>query len=181
MPSARTAPVLVVIAVCFFVCSCVEDRDYGQATNLRPDVNRNVEVNANANIANDSEIALDEIINLPFEPEESIFREIAISEDASNRVPGPKDKRLTVVLSFSEEDTRSILENARTVKPPFETEVEAEPWFPAELLAKSETSGNQQLKGMGYSAKEFTKSPWLNGSLIRIDETRYFVLILQTT
>lgn len=162
--------------------SCVEDKDYGEANNLRPDINRNVSVNTDGNVAEDEQVALDELINLPFKPVESVFRENEVSAASdSNRVPGPTDRRLTVVLRFSEEDTIKVMEKIKGEKAPFDAVVEPETWFPAELRAKGDAAGDQQLKGKGYGAKPFTKTPWLNGSIVRVDETDYFVLTLQTS
>lgn len=179
LPRVLSLIVISIVACCSI--SCVEDKDFGEANNLRPNVNRNVDINENSNIAEDSEEKLDRLINLPFTPIENSFREEAVrAATNSNRAPGPNDKRLVVVLRFSPEDTESLVEKVSKHQEVFKTDVEPETWFPAELIAKSGTSGNEQLKGTGYSAKDFAKSPWLNGSLIRIDETDYFVLVLQT-
>jgi len=181
--SFSRAPVrLIIILFAIAVAGCVEDKDYGEVSNLRPNVNRNVDVNSNQNIADDSEEKLDSLVNLPFEPVENIFREDeVVTAGNSERSPGPADRRLTVVLRFSPDDTKALLDKVSKGKAPFETFIEPEPWFPAELKAKSETSGSQQLKGIGYGAQDFMKSPWSNGSLVRIDETDYFVLTLQTS
>ena len=162
--------------------SCVEDKDYGEANTLRPNVNRDVQLNSNDAVAEDSATKLDSLINLPFEPEENEFKiSDVVQNGEDSATPGPKDRRLTVVLRFSKEDTEKLVDRLERRKKPFETEIEAETWFPAELKAKSDASGNQQLKGSGYGAEEFTKSPWLNGSLIRVSDTDYFILILQTS
>ncbi len=178
---ARAIPLIITLSVVFVSASCVEDRDYGEASNLRPNINRNVEVNANANVAEDSEEKLDELVNLPIGPEENVFREERVTEaNTSNRAGTAADKRLTVVLRYTEENSDKLVRMLSERNPPFKTEVASEAWFPAELKAKSETTGNQQLKGTGYSADDFAKPPWMKGSIIRIDETNYFILILQT-
>jgi hypothetical protein len=136
----------------------------------------------NKNLAEDNEDKLDSLINLPFEPEENVYREEQLPVvEGNSRVPDPNDRRLTVVLRFSDENAEKLIAKVTTEKPPFKTEIEAPSWFPAELIAKSSTSGNERLNGTGYSSRDFVKSPWLNGSLIRVDETNYFVLILQTS
>lgn len=181
MSFARAISLIISLSFAIAALSCVEDKDYGEAGNLRPDINRNVQVNENDNVAEDSEIKLDALVNLPIEPEESVFNEEPIlNANTSNSNSESVGKRLKVVLRYSEEDAAKLVRRLAKENPPFETEVAAESWFPAELKAKSETSGNQQLKGKGYSAVDFAKAPWLNGSVIRIEETNYFVLILQT-
>lgn len=169
---------LLIVGVFLVLASsgCVEDKDFGESNNLRPDVNRNVDVNANGNVADDNEERLDSLINLPFEPIENSFRE---DPPPAANTENAKARRLTIVLRFTPENAAKLVETASKQQPPFKTDVEAEPWFPAELIAKSGTSGNEQLRGIGYSAADFVKAPWLKGSLIRIEDTDYFVLILQ--
>ena len=126
-------------------------------------------------------VKLKDIINLPFEPEFNDFREDKVVKKAdSDRVPGPTDRKLTVVFKFSPEDTKSLLEQLKSAKLGFETSIEPETWFPAELIAKSDTTGDKTLKGIGYGVEKFAKNPFNTGSLMKIDDTDYFVLVLQT-
>lgn len=181
MPFTRAIILASALLIVLSAAACVEDKDYGEANSLRPNVNRNVESNTNQNIADDSVEKLDTLINLPYEPVENVFREERIESASNSDVPAKSaDKRLVIVLRFSPEDTSKIIEKAAGYGAPFEVQVEAEPWFPAELIAKGGTSGNEQLSGTGYSARDFATEPWINGSLIKIDETDYFVLLLQT-
>lgn len=174
--------------IVFLFASCVSPEESVEDSNtLRPKVNTNINadlanVNSNANVAEDDLLKLKDIINLPFEPEFNDYRQEPLVESvSSNRVPGPTDKKLTVVLKFSAKDTEKLMtELKKSKKPPFETETEAEDWFPAELIAKRETSGDGTLKGVGYSSEKFTKTPFNTGTLIYIKDTDYFVLILQT-
>lgn len=172
-------------AVIIFSASCVEDKDMGQANQLRPNTNQasnNVEVNANANVAEDSEVKLKELINLPYEPaEDSPFREDRIGNEVDNpRVPGPTDRKLTAVLKFSKEDTEKIVEEGEKKGKPSERSIDSESWFPAELIAQSQTTGDNTIKGVAYSADEFVKPPYSVGTLVRVNDSDYFVLTLQT-
>ncbi len=175
--------ILAVLFTCLFSLSCLsEDKPIDDVNTLRPNVNQNanVNVNANANVVDDSEIKLKEMVNLPYEPiEDSPWREEELG-NKDNRAPGPTDRKLTAVLKFSEEDTKKILETASKNKEPFDTDVDAESWFPAELIAKSETTGDNTLKGKGYSADEFVKPPYSVGTLVFIEGADYFILVLQT-
>jgi len=182
------APKAILIVTLFttilFSASCVEDKDMGEANKLRPNVNQNsnVEVNTNANVAEDSEVKLKELINLPYEPiEDSPFREDKIGNAVNdNRVPGPTDRKLTAVLKFSKEDTEKVVEAGMKDGKAFEKSIDSESWFPAELIAHSQTTGDNTIKGVAYGADEFVKTPYSVGTLVRVNDSDYFVLILQT-
>ena len=171
-----------------FFISCVSPDEAVEDTNtLRPKEERKANTNTantnvvNANVANDDLVKLKDIINLPFEPEFNDFREDkVVKKGEQDRVPGPTDRKLTVVLKFSSADTKTLLEQIESAKPGYKTSIEAETWFPAELIAKSDTSGDKTLKGLGYGVEKFAKTPFNTGSLVKIDDTDYFVLVLQT-
>ena len=174
----------IVFIISIFTISCTSpDVDEGDVNKLRPEINKNANVNVdpNANIAEDNEIELNSLINLPFEPVENVYREDQLGTAANNnRVPGPTDRKLTAVLKFSAEDTVKLVEQLQEKGRPFESKIDSEPWFPAELIAKSQTSGDESIKGTGYPAELFYKSPFLGGTLLRVGDTDYFVLMLHT-
>ncbi len=171
---------ILFLSVMFYSCA-TPDVDEGEVNRLRPVVNKNANVNVdpNANVAEDNELKLNSLINLPFEPEENDYREDVIGIQ-DGRVPSPTGRKLTAVLKFSTEDTKSLIDQLKEKGTPFETKADSETWFPAELVAKSQTAGDERLKGTGYSAKGFYKPPYSRGSVTHIDDTEYFVLILQT-
>lgn len=183
MSQRRLILILPVISVLFCISCSNPDIDEGEVNKLRPSLNKNtnIKIDPNANVAEDNETELSSLIKLPFEPIENLYREDKVSKNPnSNRVPGPDERKLTAVLKFSEEDTKKLTKKLEDQGQPFEAKVEAETWFPAELIAKSQTSADESIKGVGYSADLFLKSPFYSGSLTRISETDYFVLILQT-
>ncbi|REJ78823.1 MAG: hypothetical protein DWQ47_05100 [Acidobacteria bacterium] len=158
---------------------CVEDKDYGEANQLRPpeDTNRpiNLNVNSNENIAEDNAIKLSELVEIPYEPEQdSVWREEEIAEDAGG------GKKLTAVFRFSKEDGEKIREELSSKGQPFDAKVDPETWFPPELAARSSTTGDETLKGKGYNASSLAKGPYKTGTFVHIDETDYFVLTLLT-
>ncbi len=178
---------LLVCVFALFLAACFSPEDARlEGNSLRPNVNTNFNsnaANANANTTEDDEKELDKLINLPFTPEETVWRNDKLIADADandNRTPGPNDYKLTAVLKFSKEDAEALIAKAALKHPPTDTELETEAWFPAELIAKSETSGKSTIKGLSYSAETFAKAPYMVGSLVRITETEYFVLKLQT-
>lgn len=128
--------------------------------------------NSNANVAKDNVAELSNLINSPFEFEDSsVWRELN---------PSPNERKLIVVLNFKTEDAEEIVKRAETYKPALPAELDAESWFPPELIAQSGASGDETIKGKSYAANDFVKSPFTGGKLIRITDTDYFVLELTT-
>ncbi|HUF04491.1 MAG TPA: hypothetical protein VMM38_09985 [Aridibacter sp.] len=171
-PGWRACALLLSI---LFLFSCVEDKDYGEANQLRPaeDSNRPANVNTNANVAEDSAIKLSEYVKIPFEPaQDSVWRE--------DELPAREGKQLTVVFRFSKADGEKLRKQLSADGTPFSAKVDLETWFPPELAARSSTTGDETLKGRGYNAAPLAKEPYKTGTLVHIDETDYFVLTLRT-
>lgn len=169
-------PFLLIFSL--FTISCVEDKDYGEANNLRPESETNINANlpVNEKPAEDSTQKLETLINIPVEAEETDFRVDdvkAVSDDGDDS--GPKGKMLTVVLNYSDENAEK-LEKLLSKSQQFDIEIGAELWFPAELKAKADAEGDQKIKGKGYSADDFAKKPYLKGTILRIPQTNFFVL-----
>ncbi len=112
---------------------------------------------------------LAKLIKLPFTPEEATFTET-----------DSKDKKLVAVLKFTPANANAIIANAEKHKSPVAADIDAEMWFPPELIAKSQESGDEVLKGNEYAANDFFQSSYSNGKLTRINDTNYFVLELNT-
>lgn len=166
---------LLVLFTLLFSISCLsEDKPIDDVNTLRPNVNENSNLNignSNANVVEDNEVELREKINLPYEP----IGDSPWQEDTKS-VPN----KLKAVLKFSEEDTQKLLEKVRGGNKNLAVSIDAESWFPAELIAKSDSTGDTTLKGIEYSATDFVKSPYSEGNLIFIDGADFFVLNLQT-
>lgn len=175
----RTA--ILICTLMLLTVSCGgPDVDEGQVNKLRPEVNDNVNINVdpNANVAEDNETELNNLVNLPFDPVENLYREDTQTDPSGNNTPAPA-RQLTAVLKFSDEDTEKLIEKLTSDGEGFESKIDSEPWFPAELIAKSQTSGDESIKGTGYKADLFYKPPFNSGSLTRVNDTNYFVLIVQ--
>ncbi len=169
MRFAPRSPLVLVILLASAVSGCTG----GQKSGNSNAINRNSNTNANAASANanDNIEDLEAMIRLPFHPDEALFRE----EPAS----GPeKTRKLTVVLKFTTDEANKIVEAASkgNVGQPFE--IETESWFPPELVAKSQQSGNETIKGLSYPATEFTQAPFGEGKVSRIEATDFFVVEL---
>ncbi len=92
--------------------------------------------------------------------------------------PPQQQKKLTAVVKFSSEASDNIVRQAESVKPLVAIEIDAETWFPAELVAQSQLSGDESLKGTSFAADNFLQPPYNQGKITRVNETDYFVLEL---
>ena len=131
-------------------------------------------VDSSIEVVKDDIEELGKIIQLPFVPEETTYREINLN----NKNPAPNKKKLVAVLKFSVENANQIVAQAGKYNPPAPADIDAENWFPPELVAKSQETGDDFLKGVEYAANDFLQTPFVNGKLTRINETNYFVLEL---
>lgn len=120
------------------------------------------------------------LVKLPFHPEEADWREETMGKPANDRVPGPTDKKLVAILRFLKDDADKIVAQAEKHKAATPATVNTETWFPNELVAQSQTSGDETLKGLTYAADDFYNPPFSDGKLTRIEGTDYFLLELFT-
>ena len=118
--------------------------------------------------AHDDVEELGKIIKLPVAPDEAAYSEIK-----SNR-----GVKFVAILKFSKDVANRIAASAEGYKPPAPADVDAEDWFPPELVAKSQETGDASLKGVEYAANDFLQPPYTSGRLTRINDTDYFVLEL---
>ncbi len=173
--SIRLFPILFLMI--FLINGCREDGIGNNADTLAANDQSAITKNDNANISKDDVEALDKVINLPIQPEEATWREDSLDRQ-NNNLPVSKGKKLTGVLKFSAEDAQKLVEQVDKTKPAFASDVDAESWFPPELIAKSQESGDENLKGTSYAADDFLREPYKNGKITRINDTDYFVLEL---
>ena len=120
--------------------------------------------NANSAKTNVEELGL--LINVPYEAEDIVWKETA------------NHKQIIAVLRFSAEDANKIVTEAAPRRAPQNVTLSSEPWFPAELIAQSEMSGDDSLKGLAYAAASFYQEPYTSGRIVRIEGTDYFILEL---
>jgi hypothetical protein len=136
---------------------------------------------ANSNSSNSVKDDIEELemaIKMPFHPEEAVWREDVLGKSGDNRVAAPTDKKLTAVLRFLKDDAAKVTAQAEKYKPAAPATIPTEKWFPAELIAKSQTSGDETIKGSSYPANDFFNPPYSDGKITRIEGTDYFVLEL---
>jgi hypothetical protein len=133
-------------------------------SNMAADANSAAARNANDSGARTDTEALGMLINVPFESEDTAWKE------------DPAKKKITAVFRFSPEDAKKLIAEAEKAGAPQPTSTSSETWFPAELIAQSEMSGDDDLKGQAYPANMFFQEPYTAGRVIHIDNTDYFVL-----
>lgn len=161
---------LLLISLFFLSQSCFKTTTANQATGS----------NANTSTANTGEPASDKpnddmaelalLIRLQGNPDDVVWKEQERGD--------PKTKHLTAVLSYSSEEAQSIVNLVQKNRAVEKAEVGSQPWFPEELTAQSQLSGNETLKGTAYGANDFFNVPYGSGRIVRIDGTNYFVLEL---
>ena len=173
MQSAPKIFIALLIAAIFTACGSNTDVNSNSANQTANSANSNSAASLKDNIEE-----LEMTIKLPLHPEEAVWREENLAKNGDNRVPAPTDKKLTVVLRFLKDDADKITAQAEKYKPAASEIINSENWFPAELVAQSQTSGDETLKGKSYAANDFYNVPYADGKLTRIDGTDYFVLEL---
>lgn len=152
----------------------------GSANSNAVSPNVSSETNSNAEIVpQDNVEELAKIIKLNFTPEEATYSEINQNVKNSDiNSSAPNEKKLVAVLRYSAENAGQVAAQAEKYKPAAPADVDAENWFPAELVAQSQLTGDGSLKGLTYAADDFLQTPYNKGKLTRIGSTGYFVLEL---
>lgn len=104
------------------------------------------------------------LVRLPFVPDEVAWEE------------KPEQKKLTAVLRFSPENAAKMAaEVAKNGQPSADT-LTVESWYPNELIAQSELTGESTVKGQSYPAEAFLNPPYTKGKITRVENTDYFIL-----
>ncbi|MDQ3063304.1 MAG: hypothetical protein M3R14_10685 [Acidobacteriota bacterium] len=163
------AKLILSLALSIFLLNACAGNETANTNSLASNVNSKTEV-----VAKDDIEELGKIIKLAFVPEEATYSEINLND----RNSVPNQKKLVAVLKFSAENANQIVAQAEKYNPPAPADIDAENWFPPELVAKSQETGDEFLKGAAYAANDFLQSPYINGRLTRINDTNYFVLEL---
>jgi hypothetical protein len=116
----------------------------------------------NAPRTNVEELGL--LVKVPYEAEDIVWKEF------------PASKKVMAALRFSTADANKIVADAESLAPPEAVTIPVETWFPEELVAQGENSGDSELRGRAYRADAFFQEPYTSGRIIRIEGTDFFVL-----
>jgi len=125
--------------------------------------NRTTE-NSNSARTNVEELSL--LVKVPYDTEDIVWKEYAAA------------KKVIAVLRFSPANSAKIVAEASSAGAPQNVSVAVETWFPDELTAQSDMSGDNSLKGLAYPATAFYQDPYTTGKITRIESSDYFVLEL---
>jgi hypothetical protein len=156
------AVTLLIVTMCVWGCgSSNRNANNVSATNTSAVPGEN----ANTAKTNIEELSL--LVNIPYQVDD----DVVWKEDAAH-------KKVIAVLHFSRADSDKIVSGAVARQAPQEVTIPSESWYPAELVAQSEMSGGDGLKGIAYAADEFFMEPYTSGRIVRVRETDYFVLQL---
>ncbi len=146
--------------MCFTLISCG-----GQGSSNNSNTAANANSNKDASAAPKTNVEeLGMLVNVPYEAEESVWK-----TDASG-------KKLIAVLRFSAADSEKLVADSTKFSKPEEVTVQSEAWFPDELVAQGDLSGDDTLKGISYGANAFFQDAFNEGRIIRVTGTNYFVL-----
>jgi hypothetical protein len=120
----------------------------------------------NTNVAKSNVEELGMLVNVPYEAEDIVWK-----EDAAH-------KRLIAVLRFSSADADKVVAEALPHGTPQQVTLSSETWFPAELIAQSDMTGDNLLHATAYAGDAFYQEPYTSGRVLRVEGTDYFVLEL---
>jgi hypothetical protein len=124
-------------------------------------------------------------------PAENANANSPVANSASSTSPAPKDnieelgmlvrlpfeqKKLTAVMRFSPENAAKMAAEISKAGPPTPEKVSVESWFPNELLAQGELTGESVVKGHSYTAEPYLNPPYTKGRITQIESTDYFIL-----
>ncbi len=160
MNPPRIAAILASFLFCFTLFSCG-----GQGDPNNSNAATNASANKEASVVPKTNVEeLGMLVNVPYEAEESVWK-----TDASG-------KKLIAVLRFSTADSDKLVADSTKFSRPEEVTVQSESWFPDELVAQSDLSGDDTLKGVSYGANLFFQDAYNEGRIVRVTGTNYFVL-----
>lgn len=161
MPRASEYRILALIACVALVMSC-SSAPTGNNGNSRTNTGN---VASSTPPVKDDVEELETLIVMPFEPEEASWRNEAGT--------------LTAVIRFTAEDSKKLLSKLADLGGGKPASVALEDWFPSELEAKAEISGDKTIEGTSYPATDFLQPPFITGSVVSVPETNLFVLELK--
>ena len=155
-----TPAVLIVLLALEILPSCSSPKGNSNIANTAADNTSNaVQTGPKDNI---EELGM--LVRLPFVPEEVAWEE------------KPEQKKLTAVLRFSPENAAKMAgEVAKNGQATPDT-LTVESWYPNELIAQGELTGESTVKGQSYPAEPFLNPPYTKGKITRVENTDYFIL-----
>src|SRR5262245_39586084 len=150
MNSVKTGHIIAL----FFACTLFSACSGGANSNTANHVASNSNAAANANSARTNAEELGVLVNMPYETEESVWKE------------DQQHKKITAVMRCAPEDSKKIVADAEKIKAPEKVTIPTATWFPAELIAQGDMGGEDSVNGLAYSASAFLQEPYSQGRLV---------------
>ena len=163
MNKPRVGVILALLLLAILFSACGDDN---KNANTRPAPNASNSVGENSNSAKTNVEELGLLINIPYETEDIVWKESSAH------------KKVVAVFRFSTADANKLVAEAEKFGPPEKVSIAVETWFPDELTAQSDMSGDSTLKGSAFPANAFYQEPYTSGKITRIEGGDYFVLEL---
>lgn len=116
--------------------------------------------------ANDKAEELGLFVNFTWEPEDLLWKQ----DEAK--------KTIVAVFRLDAEDGKKLSDQIGLRSQGAPKEVQVEDWFPAELIAQSESTGGTSVEGTAFPADDFYQPPYSQGTITRVNGTDFFVLEL---
>jgi hypothetical protein len=161
MTSTRTGLILsLTLSAMVFAMGC----GGASPANVNATNTNSPQTNSNAARTNVEELGM--LVNVPYESEEVFWK-----DDSAH-------KRIVAVLRFPQGESNRLIADAEKVRPAQNVSINTESWFPQELIAQSEMTGDDTLNGRSYAANAFYQDAYNDGRIIHINDTDYFVLEL---
>jgi len=151
------------ILVTVFLCGC---GGYDKNTNNQSVANSPSAVSQGSDTPNTNVEDLALIVTLPFEAEDVVWK-----------VDGTR-KKVVAVIRFSKDNANKVVADAEKYGASVSGSIAVETWFPDELSAQSEMSGDNTVKGISYPANSFYQEPYTTGWITRVEGGDSFVLEL---
>ncbi len=163
---------LIFLSIFFNACN---------GNNLPSDANSNsadsapkANVNAN-NSVKDTFAEFTQYVSINTEPDEIVWREDKIGQ-ADNSANGKR--KINAVLRFLPEDTPKFYERLTAAGNGKPAVLETEDWYPAELIAQSQISGDGTVKGTSFVVQDLPIAPFTQAVVTRIENSEYFIIEL---
>jgi hypothetical protein len=150
---------IIILFAVFLISACG-----GSQANSNSNVNAAETASQANNAAKTNVEELGLLINVPYESEEVFWKD------------DPAHKKIVAVLRFPAGEANRLIADAQKVRPPQKVSINSESWFPQELIAQGDMSGDDMLGGQSYAANAFFQDAYNDGRIIHIDDTDYFVL-----
>lgn len=163
MQLKKSGLILALFLCCISLVACAGGTENN---NARGNSGETAVADVNANVAKTNVEELGMLVNVPYESEEAFWKE------------DPASKKVIAVLRFPKPEASRLIADAEKIGPPRDVSITPETWFPPELIAQSDTSADDLLKGQAYAANSFFQPPYNDGRITRIENTDYFVLEL---